>query len=359
MSLRIHAPQPRRPATQGGFSLVELMVSILIGLILVGGAISLLVTSKQSYVVQEDMARLQENGRFALDMIGRDIRLAGYAGCAHEMRNLTVVGDPVAGHVGDFSWPVEGLEQGEASWRPSGYAVSGALGLDGASDAITLRHIGGPSAALAADQATTAAPVTAGGALSFEVGDAVAVSDCRGAHVFEATAGGGSLGGRSYQASALDGNQGQASAATAVRYFIAPSADGGNALWRVALGENGLSMSAAEAANQRAELLRGVEAIQLRYGVDRTPRDGVADTYLRADQLDNSNPADSDWSRVVAVRVALLLRTSGNRQPEVQTAAVPDPVNGGNFAGVPRTGGNDRGRYRVVQSTFYIRNNTL
>lgn len=61
-----------------GVTLIELMISMAISLILLLGVISIYVTSKHSYVVQDGMARQQENGRFAVEMLTRDLRMAGF-----------------------------------------------------------------------------------------------------------------------------------------------------------------------------------------------------------------------------------------------------------------------------------------
>lgn len=62
---------------QAGFSLVELMISLVLGLIIVGGAVNAFISSKQTYTLQEAMSRVQESGRFALDLMAKDLRLAG------------------------------------------------------------------------------------------------------------------------------------------------------------------------------------------------------------------------------------------------------------------------------------------
>jgi len=66
---------------QTGLSLIEIMISLLIGAFLLGGVLQIFIGSKQTYRMQENLSRLQENGRFALDFIGRDLRMAGYWGC--------------------------------------------------------------------------------------------------------------------------------------------------------------------------------------------------------------------------------------------------------------------------------------
>lgn len=64
---------------QLGLSLVELMVALVLGLVLMTGIIQVFLSSRQTYASNEAMARMQENGRFALEFISRSARLAGYA----------------------------------------------------------------------------------------------------------------------------------------------------------------------------------------------------------------------------------------------------------------------------------------
>lgn len=65
-------------AGQRGFSLVEIMVALTISLILMAGVIQIFLSSRASYRLQNGMARLQENGRFAMDFLSRDIGNAGF-----------------------------------------------------------------------------------------------------------------------------------------------------------------------------------------------------------------------------------------------------------------------------------------
>lgn len=63
---------------QEGFSLVEVLVALMISLFLIAGVIQLFIGSKQSYRFYDALSRIQENGRFALEAISRDIRMADY-----------------------------------------------------------------------------------------------------------------------------------------------------------------------------------------------------------------------------------------------------------------------------------------
>jgi len=68
-------PNHRR---QQGLTLVELMISITLGLLVLAAVLQLFVGSKQSYNLQEGMGRMQENGRYAIDFLTREIGMAGF-----------------------------------------------------------------------------------------------------------------------------------------------------------------------------------------------------------------------------------------------------------------------------------------
>ncbi len=70
--------QPNHTLTgQRGLTLVEMMVAMTIGLIVLVGVGSIYVSSLRTYRIQEDDARLQESGRYVIELIGRSIRQAG------------------------------------------------------------------------------------------------------------------------------------------------------------------------------------------------------------------------------------------------------------------------------------------
>jgi type IV pilus assembly protein PilW len=68
---------------QGGFSLVELMVATVIGLLVMAGILGLFVTNKGVFVNTTQATELQENGRFALGYLLRDLRNAYFFGETH------------------------------------------------------------------------------------------------------------------------------------------------------------------------------------------------------------------------------------------------------------------------------------
>lgn len=63
-------------STQHGFTLVELMISIVLGLMVTAAAAQLFITGQRSVALQQGAAGLQNSGSFGLEYILRDVRLA-------------------------------------------------------------------------------------------------------------------------------------------------------------------------------------------------------------------------------------------------------------------------------------------
>ncbi len=64
----------KRITKHKGFTLVELMVSIVLGLLIVAAAIQLFITGQTSLNLQRSMAEIQENGNFGLNYVLQDVR---------------------------------------------------------------------------------------------------------------------------------------------------------------------------------------------------------------------------------------------------------------------------------------------
>ena len=63
---------------QRGLSLVELLIAMALGLLLTVGALQMMLSSQGLYRTTDSLSRIQESGRFALDFLAKDIRMAGY-----------------------------------------------------------------------------------------------------------------------------------------------------------------------------------------------------------------------------------------------------------------------------------------
>jgi type IV pilus assembly protein PilW len=73
-----------------GLTLIELMVALAIGAFLMIGAVTVFMQSRTTFRLNDTLSRLQENGRFALEVLEPDIRMANYFG-------LTNIADKVLG----------------------------------------------------------------------------------------------------------------------------------------------------------------------------------------------------------------------------------------------------------------------
>ena len=63
---------------QRGFTLVELMVALVIGLIILLGVAKIFSANRLTYSVLEATGRLQENGQYAMSFISQQMRRTGY-----------------------------------------------------------------------------------------------------------------------------------------------------------------------------------------------------------------------------------------------------------------------------------------
>ncbi|MFL6593702.1 MAG: PilW family protein [Luteimonas sp.] len=120
---------------QRGFTLIELMIALVLGLIVSGAALALFVTNKRTYVASENMGRVQENARTAFELMSRDVREAGGNPCDANV--------PIGNALNDTSWwsnwgsGVTGYN-GAAAFAGAPFGTSTGARVNG-TDAIELR----------------------------------------------------------------------------------------------------------------------------------------------------------------------------------------------------------------------------
>jgi type IV pilus assembly protein PilW len=297
-------------ARQGGLTLVEIIVALAIGLVLLGAISEVFVGSKRAYHVQDALSRVQENGRFAVDFLSRDIRMAAFPGnCPTD----TIVPKNTlnAGYIANFSVGIQGFDAGTSTWTPTlDASISGASPAPTVgSDIITIRHAGASTLPVTATMPNTSAdlPTVAGNDLV--QGDILMVCDPgvkaaiiqitnanpdTSGSVVHNTGATVSPGNSTKDMGGIYGPGSEITVLTTTTYYVGPAASGtGTSLWRITNGNNPV------------ELIEGVENMQLQYGVNTDgDSDKTADIFVKASSL-----TATDWPNVVSVRLSLLLAT--------------------------------------------------
>lgn len=300
---------------QRGFSLVEILVAITLSLILLAGVLTVMYSSKVTYMENERVGRMQENGRAALEMILRDLRGAGFPGCAQpipglfDMKNTLLNPTTVAWNLAQ---PVYGFEGGSSAWTPAldaGLIPSATL----ANDIIVVRTIptGSPSMRVSAIvNPTDAITVEKDTGETLETGKPAIISDCGNATIFvvngfddddttadiSRTTAAGPPGNATVNLGSTFQPGSRVSPITSIAYYVRPNSAGtGPALWRVV--SNGAPQ----------EIIPGVQAMQIQYGVD-TDNNMTINSYVNASAAVN-------WSQVISVSIALLVRSAEANSP--------------------------------------------
>ena len=290
-----------------GFSLVELLLAVTLGLIVIAGMAQLFRGTGRGHASMESAARSGESGRYALAFLGHSARNAGFLGCDSRSGRIvnTLNGDLGALFELNITRAVEAFDDDGGG---SAAAYAGAAGIDPGrivpgTDIVTFRRLEGPfSRVLAPVDANPVVEV--GDSFDLEADDFLLIGDCEQSSLFRLTGvihGSGSAvllrepGAGSRENSTVTtlsyggkvyGPGGAAGGAMVGRvmtetYFIGPGRGAGRrgepmrSLWRRA----GMAAS--------AELVEGVHDLQVSFGVDTRPADGVASVgrYLGYDDI--------------------------------------------------------------------------
>lgn len=368
---KIHR-EPRVGVSTDGFTLVELMVAITIGLIILAAVIRLFATSRATYTLQEGLARVQESGRFAVEFLAQDIRMAGYIGCAsattttvqNHLNNPTDYGVNIGPdqYINGHTYTGSGTSPSALSdWTPAlpgtvnGVVYFSAGDVEPNTDVLVIRRASETGIKLGAAMADTSAVLridaNPGGLVN---NDIVMVSDCTNADIFQITGpttfgagtnnlvhntGAGTPGNATTPLSKVYTGDAQVMKLTTRIYYIgrrSNSTSNPPSLYRRELTTSGSLTT--------QELVEGVERLKFSYGEDTdATRDNTPNIYR------STSSAVLDWAKVVTVRVgALVATTSGvDQEPDTRTYSLA-----GNNVGPF----NDAKRRRAFNSTIQLRN---
>ena len=378
----MHGRDGRRSRRQAlGLSLIELMVAMVLGLLLRGAVLQVYLSTKMTFVAQDQKSGVEETGRYALEFIARDVRMAGLTGCGSRTMpgstlSLTNYVNGAAVFPWQFSVAVMGYEANSSApgntltLAPSDPAAGGTwnatlpqalrdmnLTIPG-SDVLLLGGIGAQTWPLV-DPFTSGSQIFVQTGNDIAQGDVLFVTDCGQGIVFQATgvtqAGGKTNVVGSNAATVTPGNssniaeqgpnggafrQGAMVArATSIAYFIGRGSGGAPSLFRATL------LAPDNNANSRVlrseELVSGIESMQLLYGVD-TDGDFAINSYQTAAGVAN-------WGQVRTVQLALLARAAENSLAQDDAATYA-------LAGTTVNPVDDRRQRRVFAMTISLRN---
>ncbi|RZI43225.1 pilus assembly protein PilW [Herbaspirillum sp. HC18] len=255
-------------------TLVELMVSMAIGMLVMLIATALLLSTKSGYVMQTDSAQMLDSGRYALDIIARSVRQGALSDWEAIGATAVKTGAMDVGIFGMDARSLKGSTEGVAA--PVTKSING-------SDVLAIRFSGSGKG---------------------EYGDG-SVLNCAGFGV---------------------GASGSESRGWSI-FYVAEDASGEPELYCKYRGEDSWSTQA---------IARGVESFQVLYALD-TDDDGVPNTFMNAAAIDTldgtlalagNSPSElaadmqkkSYWRKVVDVKVALLVRGAQPIAGEKSTA---------------------------------------
>lgn len=238
-----------------GFSLIELMISLVIGLVVVGAVIVSLIGSGQTGRYQAAFAQMNEDAQIALSILSRDLQIAGYS----QPTDLVNTAPPASTPTFNFasstigtSNPVFGCDTGFVDPAATSLACGTAT-----TPAIEVVY--------EADKFTTV--LTSGGVPSDCLGNAITVG---------------------LPAVYVARN----------RYYLAPSSS----------GRPELHCASANGATPQP-LVENIEAMAIWYGVAVAANPTQVVRYVTATDIATSGLAD-EWKRVVSVRICLLVRSA-------------------------------------------------
>ena len=360
-----HNGYPVSPRPLQGFSLVELMIAMVIGLVLMAGVITIFLGGQQTYRMTDELSRIQENTRFAIDRVQQDGRMAGFRGgitftiTNHLDQNspdydVTLFdGPPVIGWEGSGTGPdddhtISESTAGAGNWS-NGDGIPLPDALDGnvitGNDVLLINRLRDTQCPLDGNPQPPATTINTDGSCGIPQDEivVVAMDDLTGADFFQKTnaesaftitRGGGQQPGNATPGADLlnHTDDSRVFVASSSAYYIGVGASGDLALFhRNLIGPNQVS----------EELISGVENMQILYGVNDGTNRRVID-YLPADQV-------SDWDSVGSVRLTLLLRSADRIRDDVDENIY-------NLLGTRVSVAEDRRVRKVATTTIAVRN---
>lgn len=308
-------PLMRLPKNMQGVTMIELMISLTIGLIIIAGIGYIFLSCRQSFRNQDALSRMQEGARAAFEIMDKDIRMAGFKGCP---ANSAASGD-INNLVSATDWDKNLIDRPLIGYETIPRTLDGVFGYVLRGDALTVLHADNSQEYFVSNTSSdTPLTLTANHNIALGAILVVTKADCTRNVIFQNTknctlsnvpcliehtantCASGNIrtglgtpigscplgtsdtfpGGRIYRLSAAT-------------YYIGTNSYGEPALYR---------QTSSSSSSTAEELIEGVQDMQLLYGID-TNADFAIDSYVTADKLTTS----ANWLTVLGIRVSLLM----------------------------------------------------
>ena len=291
--------------TQRGLSIVELLIGSALNLLLVAAMISLYLNAKQTYSLQDSLARMQENARLALRLISHDVRMSGYNGGIAQRWSIAESTNKPIGTVSNecyAGWAHAPVLPSDGVITPTLTGANNDIGVFSGCIAST-EHVTGTDILSVHFAAMNS---TADNAI--EKGKTYLRGTFLGGLIYKATANNSLPADFAYAGTAH--NYRLIAAAYYLRPWSTtaptranPTGDGIPTLMRATLSDCG-----AIACVKSEALVEGIANLQLQYSV---ANGAGAYEYLNADQLRDftQTTGKAQWCHVKALRIGLLART--------------------------------------------------
>ncbi|HEX7342314.1 MAG TPA: PilW family protein [Rhodanobacteraceae bacterium] len=298
-----------------GFTLVELMVAMLLGLIVIAGVSSVFLANLRSYHTNTALSDVQSNARIAFELMARDVRQAGLTGCnSMSNRVANVLNNQSTDWWANWNNAVHGYGPGDVD-----PAITSSVPARAAStDSLMIIEAAGDGISVASDKEPAANFKLNATSTNLATGDVIMVCDPDHATIAQITdynsnnvtvvhnTGTSSPGncskGLGYPTECTTngnlytfGPNSQISMLTAHDWYIGHNPAGGLSLYRVALANQ-----AGTPTPQAQEMVRNVTDMQITY------HQGNAATFVAAGSV-------TDWSQVNAVHITFTLQSTDQR----------------------------------------------
>lgn len=277
-----------------GFTLIELMIAMVLGLIVVAGVSSIFLANQQTYRSNEALSEVQDGARTSFEMLARDVRAAGLAGCnTTSGRGVFAAAGYAANWYTDWGTTKVLLGYDNATTDPAITGLTGNGAPVAGTSSVHILSTDAISAVVDTDSGSLITTNEASGDL--QNGDVIMVCDDEQSTLLTISA----LSGKSVTVEAHAHTFARSSPIaklTAHVWYIGTNPLGGKSLYRLAMTNTGGVIGATP-----QEIVRNATDLQIRY-----LQPAVGNSFIAVSSV-------TDWAAVLSAQMTLTLQSTFQR----------------------------------------------